>query len=82
MLNRGIVQYHFTGNEHAILVRPHGNSRRNQPYVRTLPSTLDKINTVASEKTPRPTIHEVTSQVGGVMEASTAGSLPRNHNDK
>ena len=78
LLNRSIVQYHFTGNEHEILVRPHGNSKRSEPYVRTMPSTLNKLTEVASEKTPKPALHAVSSQSGGVISALSAGSLPRN----
>ena len=40
-----------------------------------MPSTL---NEVASEKTPKPAVHAVSSQRGGVVRALSAGSLPRN----
>ena len=50
LLNRCIVQYHFNGNEHEISIRPHGNSRRSDPHIRTMPSTLDKLTEIASEK--------------------------------
>ena len=33
---------------------------------------------VASEKTPKPAVHPISSQCGGVVGASSAGSLPRN----
>lgn len=72
------MQYHFTGDEHAILTRPHGNAKKFYPYIRTMPSTLDNLANVASKLTPRPTVHMVSSQAGGVIGAASAGSLPRN----
>ena len=51
LLNRCIVQYHFTGDEHEVLVRPHGNSKRSESYIRTMPSTLKELTEVASEDT-------------------------------
>ena len=77
-MNRAIVQYYFHGDEHAILICPHGNSKKSHPYVHTMPSTLEKLSTAATEKTPKPAVHTVSSQVGGVLGASSAGSLPRN----
>jgi len=78
LLNRCIVQYHFTENEHEVLVRPHGNSKTSEPFVRTLPSTFADLNEVASSTTPKPAVHMISSQCGGVVGASSAGSLPRN----
>ena len=43
-----------------------------------MPSTLNKLTKVASEKMPKPAIHAVSSQHGGVVGALSAGSLPRN----
>ena len=72
------MQYHFIGSEHAILPRSHGNARGSYPYVRTMPSTLENLANVATELTPKPTVHVVSSQAGGVTGATSAGSLPRN----
>lgn len=77
-MNRAIVQYHYIGDEHAILVGPHGNSKKSQSYVRTMPSTLQKLTDVSKKLTPKPTVHAVSSHAGGVLGASSAGSLPRN----
>ena len=59
-------------------VRPHGNSKQSESYIRTMLSTLDKLTEVASEKTPKPSAHSVSSNHGGVVGALSAGSLPRN----
>ena len=36
LLNRGIVQYHFTNDKHEVLVCPHDNP---ESHIRTMPST-------------------------------------------
>lgn len=42
--SRCIVQYWFmSGREHEVIIKPHGNSKRNKSYYRTLPSTLKKL---------------------------------------
>ena len=43
-----------------------------------MPSILKELTEVASEKTPKPAVHAISSQCGGVVGASSAGSLPRN----
>lgn len=43
-----------------------------------MPSTLEKLTEVASELTPKPAVHAVSSQAGGVLCAPLAASLPRN----
>ena len=43
-----------------------------------MPSTLDKLTEVASEKTPKLSVHAVSSYHGGVVGALSAESLPRN----
>ena len=50
MVIRGIVQYHLCGDEHATLIHPHGNLKKSHPYVRTMPSTLEKLTASATEK--------------------------------
>ena len=78
LLNRCIVQYHFTGDEHEVLVRPHGNSKRSESYIRTMPSTLKELTEVASEKDTKTS--SLSSQRGGVVGASSAGSRTASQN--
>ena len=77
LLNRCIVQYCFTVDKHEIRIWRHGNSKQLEPYICTMLNTLNKLTEVALEKTPKPTIHAVSSQ-HGVVGALSAGSLPRN----
>ena len=72
LLKRCIVQYHFTDEEQ---VQLHGNSKQSEPYIHTMPSTLNKLTEVASETMPKPAVHAVSSQHGGVVRALSAGSL-------
>ena len=77
LLNKCIAQNHIIGDEHEVLVRPHGNSKRSESYIRHA-STLKELTEVASEKTPKPAVHSISSHRGDVVGASSAGSLPRN----
>ena len=41
------VQYRFSGSEHSVDVKPHGNSKKcTRPYKRTCPSTLRELEEV------------------------------------
>ena len=39
---------------------------------------LDLLDTASMQQTPKLAVHDVSSQLGGVIHAATAGSLPRN----
>ena len=61
--------------EHSVVPRPHGNSKKSDSYIRTMPSTLHKLKKVAVNLTPKFAICEVS---GDVVSAPSAGSLVRN----
>ena len=46
LLTLALVHYTFESEEHAIMPRPHGNSKSQSAYIRTLPSTLQKLREV------------------------------------
>ena len=77
-MSRAVVQYHFSEDEHPISVRPHGNSKKGTGFIRTMPSTLDILDTVAEKQTPKGAVHSVSSQLGGIINSQSAGTLPRN----
>lgn len=77
-LNRALVQHTFDDVEHAISLGPHGNSKKGSKYLRTMPSTLQKLCKVSQNLTPNFAVCEVSSATGDVIGASSAGSLPRN----
>ena len=37
------IQYRFSGREHPVTVKPHGNSKKKKPYKRTCPSTVKEL---------------------------------------
>ena len=61
-----------------ITLGPHGNAKNRSTYLRTLPSTLQKLRKVSQNLTPKFAVCEVSSASGGIMSASSAASLPRN----
>ena len=74
LLNLALVQYAFDGMEHSVVPRPHGNSKKSDSYIRTMPSTLNKLKKVAVNLTPKFAVCEVS----GDVSAPSAGSLVRN----
>ena len=75
-MNLALVQYCFDGDEHAVIPRPHANSSRPESYIRTMPSTLKKLKSVAADLTPKFAVCD--TQIGDLRAASSAGALPRN----
>ena len=75
LLNLALVQYAFDGVEHSVIPRPHGNSKKGDSYIRTMPSTMHKLKKVAVNLTPKFAVCEVS---GDVLSAPSAGSLVRN----
>ena len=75
LLNLALIQYVFDGEEHSVVPRPHGNSKKGLSYVRTMPSTLQKLKKVAVNLTPKFAICDVGTDV---LTAPSAGALPRN----
>jgi len=74
------VSYGFdekTDKPHKILPRPHGNSKHEQPYVRTMQSTKDRL-TASSSHSAKGTMVEVIDDVGGIINTRSAGALPKN----
>ena len=55
--------------------RPHENSKSNTPYKRMLPSTMDRMKKLASEKGPVTTFEK---EIGDVVGQQSAGSCLRN----
>ena len=73
-----VLKYNFDGPEHSFEVAPHGNSKGRTGYMRTMPSTLDLLRKEAQSYTPKIAVEVVDDANGGIMEADSAGSLPRN----
>ena len=78
LLNLSLVHYTFDTEEHAILSRPHGNSKSQSAYIRTMPSTMTKLREACQHLPPKHAVCEVTKSVGGVAGASSIAEMPRN----
>lgn len=59
-------------------VAPHGNARHGQSFMRTMPSVICKVKEEAKGKTPKRALQFVSNEAGGIMNATSAGALPRN----
>ena len=78
-LNLTFVQYSFCGKPHSVLQRPHGNSKSSQPFVRTTPSTLQKLKDCRkNHQTPKQAVSTITNEKGGIVNTKAVGDIPRN----
>ena len=57
-------------------ISSHGNSKDKKPFFPTWPSTCDLIKSHCS-KGPKATLHQVSSEVGGLTDSAAPGELPR-----
>ena len=56
----------------------HGNSKERKPFHPTWPSTLQRIKEESSTNGPKATVEIISSEVSGMLGASSSGQLPRN----
>ena len=47
-------------------------------YYVCVPSTLELLDNVSTQQTPKVAVHTISSRLGGVLHAESAGALPRN----
>lgn len=71
------MQYSFDRREHAIEIKPHGNSKGKMPFNRCKPSTVKKLKLSAQVKTPTQALQDIENSMGGVMGARSSCDLPR-----
>ena len=75
-----LVQYAFTGEEHAIDVPPHGNCKTSsRSFVRTLESTKKELVEVSSISKPKETFHKVLQLEGNnnLCNIRSVGAIPK-----
>ena len=60
------------------IVASHGNSKQSTPFYPTLPSTKVMMTAEVLHSGPKRTVSVVSSNLGGVIGASSSGELPRN----
>ena len=75
------VSYKFDVEPHVINVLPHGNSKSKAPYIRTFKSTKISIQKeLKGQKSVKRAMHNVTNNVGGLINVSSSCSLPKDSN--
>ena len=72
-----LVSYRLPHGFNPVVV-PHGNSKSNQPFFPTLPSTKALIEAQSQWSGPKETLNVVSTKLGGVVNARSASQLPRN----
>lgn len=77
-LNLALVQYYFSQGVHKLKFAPHGNAHSGKPYARTMPSMMCKLKEKAKDSTPKRALKFLSTEAGEILEASSAGALPRN----
>ena len=62
------VQYYFEKEEKCVKILPHGNSKKDQAFVRTQYTTLEEIKHLSKSdsKKPKAIFHEILETKGGV----------------
>ena len=75
------VSYKFDGEPHVINVLPHANSKSKAPYIRTFKSTKISIQKeLKGQKSVQRAMHNVTNNVGGLVNVSSSCSLLKDSN--
>lgn len=73
-----LTAYKFDGvPKHTVVTRPHGNSKSNKPYRRTMSSTKTHLAAKLKTEKPKDAIDSVFQSKGGLLGAKGAGELPR-----
>ena len=57
-LDLALLHYCFDNEEHTVLTRPHGNSKSDTGFVRTMPSTLSKVRELSENLKPKHVVAE------------------------
>ena len=72
-----LVVYKFDAvSEHKVFIRPHGLSKSNQPYCRTMKSTKKKLQHELASASPKDVVHKVMKEKGGLLNAKSSSELP------
>jgi len=59
-------------------LQPHGIAKRNEPFIRTQPSTLKALKKASMTHRPGVCVDLVQEEQGGMLGCASSGSLPRN----
>ena len=72
------MQYYFDKNKpHEIQSKPHGNSKTEQPYYRTMKSVHNTLQQSAGNATPKQALANSLQKCGRLLGARSVGCLPK-----
>jgi len=71
-----LVQYYFDKKPHKIHPKPHGNSKTERPYSRTMKSVHNTLKQSAND-TPKQALSNSLQKCGGLLGARSVGCLPK-----
>ena len=71
------MQYYFDGKPHEIHSKPHGNSKTERPYSRTMKSVHNTLKQSAGNATPKQALADSLQKCGGLLGARSVGCLPK-----
>ena len=69
-LNLTLVQY-VLSSEQVLDIKPHGNSKTQEPYFRTSVSTIKSLKTSIKNTSPKDALEKVSAERGGEMAAKS-----------
>ena len=77
-IDKKLVQYYFQGEEKIVKIKPHGNSKKYNPFIRTQHTTLEEIKSMPNSKKPKEVFHNILEVKGGVTGLKSPEEIPRN----
>ena len=77
--NASIHSHRYLSSEQVLDIKPHGNSKTEEPYFRTSTNTIKSLKSNLKSASPKEALEKVSTERGGEMSAKSVGSLPRNH---
>ena len=77
--NLVIIDYFFTGKEHQVSPKKHGNTKTNKKFLPTTASTKKRLNTNLTNtvRGPLSVFDKVSQEVGGLGRSYAASDIPR-----
>ena len=72
-----VLQYYFECPIVDVMCKPHGLSKRTEPYYRTPKSSLDQMKKIASVSTAKAASSKLLKEQGGEIESVRPTTLPR-----
>lgn len=74
-----IIQYYFQDGKIVPVLKnfPHGNSKKDNPFIRTKPSTIAEMKNKSLYMQPKKVVADLFSEKGGSMDFKSPSDIPR-----